>query len=83
MAAARLARTIRRLHGAAAGELRYQSRVLREGRDPKVTVEEWAFFRAQDARIADENLDVMGVCEAVLSAMGAKPPRWRSKALSA
>ena len=84
MPAARLARTIRRLHGSAARSLKDQSRFLREGRDPETTAEEWADFRAQGKRCADDDLDLMAVCEAVLTAMGAKPPRRRrSKALQA
>ena len=47
-------------------------------------MEEWADFRAEARRLADDDLDVMAVCAAVLSAMGAKPPAARrSKALQA
>ena len=48
-----------------------------------MTGEEWAAYRVQARRIVDDDLDVMAVCEAVLSAVGAKPPRRRSKALQA
>ena len=64
-----LVRTLRRHHGYAAGSLEDQSRFLREGRDPEMTAEEWAGVPSRAGRIADEDLDVMAVCEAVLEAM--------------
>ena len=70
-----LVRTIRRHHGYAAGSLEDQSRFLQERRDPETTAEEWAEFRAEAKCLVDDDLDLMAVCEAVLSAMGAKPPR--------
>ena len=78
-----LVRTLRRHHGYAAGSLEDQSRFLREGRDPETTAEEWADFRDQAKRCADDDLDLMAVCEAVLAAMGAKPPKRRSRVLQA
>ena len=78
-----LERTIRRHHELAVGSLEGQADFLRESRDPETTEEEWADFRAQAKRCADDDLDLMAVCEAVLSAMGAKPPRRRSRVLQA
>ena len=78
-----LVRTLRRHHGYAAGSLEDHADFLRERRRPETTEEERADFRAQAKRCADDDLDLMAVCEAVLSAMGARPPQRRSKALQA
>ena len=67
----------------AAGSLEDQSRFLQERRGPETTEEEWADFRAEAKRCADDDLDLMAVWEAVLSAMGAKPPRRRRAAQAA
>ena len=69
-----LERTIRRHHELAVGSLEDQANFLRERRDPEETAEEWADIRAQAKLCADDDLDLMAVCEAVLAAMGAKPP---------
>jgi hypothetical protein len=73
-----LERTIRRLHRLAADSLEGQADVLRSSRDPEITAEEWADFRDRAKRCADEDLDLLAVCEEVLEAMGADPPRRRA-----
>ena len=78
-----LVRTIRRHHDYAAGSLEDQAGFLRENRDPETAEEDWADFRAAAKRCADDDLDLLAVCEAVLSAMGAKPPRRRRAAQAA